>query len=61
MDYPIIISILLALFLIVGIVVGYLIRKKIAEAKISSAETLAKQIVEEAKRNAKAAKKKKLF
>lgn len=61
MDYPIIISILLALFLIVGIVVGYLIRKKIAEAKISSAETLAKQIVEEAKRNAKAAKKEALL
>src|SRR5690625_6814951 len=54
-DNPlIIISILLAL--IVGIVVGYLIRKSIAEAKISSAETLAKQIVEEAHRNADAAK-----
>lgn len=52
---------MLALFLIVGIVVGYLIRKKIAEAKISSAETLAKQIVEEAKRNAKAAKKEALL
>src|SRR5690625_201313 len=55
----IIISILLAL--IVGIVVGYLIRKSIAEAKISSAETLAKQIVEEAHRNADAAKKEALL
>lgn len=54
-----IISILLAL--IVGIVVGYLIRKSIAEAKISSAETLAKQIVEEAHRNADAAKKEALL
>lgn len=60
MDNPlIIISILLAL--IVGIVVGYLIRKSIAEAKISSAETLAKQIVEEAHRNADAAKKEALL
>src|SRR5690625_650716 len=55
----IIISILLAL--IVSIVVGYLIRKSIAEAKISSAETLAKQIVEEAHRNADAAKKEALL
>jgi len=54
-----IISILLVL--IVGIVVGYLIRKSIAEAKISSAETLAKQIVEEAHRNADAAKKEALL
>ncbi|QTM99479.1 MULTISPECIES: ribonuclease Y [Sediminibacillus] len=55
----IIISILLTL--IVGIVVGYLIRKSIAEAKISSAEELAKQIVEEGHRNADAAKKEALL
>ncbi|WP_164215526.1 ribonuclease Y [Virgibacillus sp. YIM 98842] len=61
MDNPIIISILLALILIVGIVVGYLIRKSIAEAKISSAETLAKQIVDEAHRNADASKKEALL
>src|SRR5690625_915751 len=61
MDNPILISILLALILIVGIVVGYLIRKSIAEAKISSAETLAKQIVDEAHRNADAAKKEALL
>ncbi|WLV25826.1 ribonuclease Y [Aciduricibacillus chroicocephali] len=61
MNSPLIISILLALILIVGIVVGYLIRKSIAEAKISSAETLAKQIVEEAHRNAEAAKKEALL
>lgn len=54
-----IISILLTL--IVGIVVGYLIRKSIAEAKISSAEQLAKQIVEEGHRNAEAAKKEALL
>lgn len=60
MNNPIIISILLALILIAG-VVGYLIRKSIAEAKISSAETLAKQIVEEAHRNADATKKEALL
>lgn len=60
MDNPLIISILLVI-LIVGIVVGYLIRKSIAEAKISSAETFAKQIVEEAHRNADAVKKEALL
>lgn len=54
-----IISILFTL--IVGIVVGYLIRKSIAEAKISSAEALAKQIVDEAHRNADASKKEALL
>ncbi|KGX93102.1 ribonuclease [Pontibacillus halophilus JSM 076056 = DSM 19796] len=57
--YVTIISILLTL--IVGIVVGYLIRKSIAEAKISSAEELAKQIVDEGHRNAEAAKKESLL
>ena len=61
MDKPLLISILLALTLIVGIVVGYLSRKTIAEAKISSAENLAKQIVDEAYRNAEAAKKEALL
>ena len=61
MDNPLLISILLAAVLIVGIVVGYLIRKSIAEAKISSAESLAKQIVDEAHRNADAAKKEALL
>lgn len=61
MDNPLIISILLVFILIVGLFVGYLIRKSIAEAKISSAETLAKQIVEEAYRNADTAKKEALL
>jgi len=60
-DKPLLISILLALVLIVGIVVGYVARKTIAEAKISSAESLAKQIVDEAHRNAEAAKKEALL
>ncbi|WP_067838381.1 ribonuclease Y [Amphibacillus sediminis] len=47
--------------LIVGIVVGYLIRKSIAENKISSAEELAKQIVAEGHRNAEVAKKEALL
>ncbi|MFD2045720.1 ribonuclease Y [Ornithinibacillus salinisoli] len=59
-NLPLIISILLA-GILVGIVVGYLIRKSIAEAKISSAEILAKQIVDEAHRNADAAKKEALL
>ncbi|MFC2950044.1 ribonuclease Y [Virgibacillus sediminis] len=54
-----VISILLTL--IVGIVVGYLVRRSIAEAKISSAEDLAKQIVDEAHRNADASKKEALL
>ncbi|RPF55923.1 ribonuclease Y [Aquisalibacillus elongatus] len=54
----ILISILLA---VVGIVVGYMIRKSIAEAKISSAEDLAKQIVDEGKRNAESAKREALL
>ncbi|GEM03369.1 ribonuclease Y [Halolactibacillus miurensis] len=47
--------------LIVGIVVGYWIRKSIAEKKISSAEELAKQIVQEGHRNAEVAKKEALL
>src|SRR5699024_793327 len=61
LENPLILSILLVLVLIVGVVVGYLIRKSIAEAKISSAENLATQIVDEAKRNAESAKKEALL
>ena len=61
MENPLILSILLVIVLIVGVVVGYLIRKSIAEAKISSAEDLAKQIVDEANRNAESAKKEALL
>ncbi|WP_078554563.1 ribonuclease Y [Bacillus alkalicellulosilyticus] len=52
----IVISILLVVSA-VSAVVGYLVRKSIAEAKISSAEHAAKQIVEDAKREAEASKK----
>lgn len=52
-----VILILLPLVLLVGVVVGYLVRKSIAEAKISSAENLAQQIIDEARRNADSAKK----
>lgn len=45
----------------VGAIVGYLVRKSIAEAKISSAERAAAQIVEEAKRDADASKKEALL
>ncbi|GAA5415176.1 ribonuclease Y [Paraliobacillus ryukyuensis] len=54
----IVISILL---IIVSIVVGYLIRKSIAEKKISSAEELAEQIVKEGHKNAEVAKKEALL
>jgi ribonucrease Y len=53
------ISILLGL--IVGVVVGYFIRKSIAEAKIAGAKSSAEQILEDAKREAEALKKEKLL
>ncbi|MGO4887707.1 ribonuclease Y [Anaerobacillus sp. MEB173] len=52
-----VISILLVVSAVLGAVVGYLVRRSIAEAKISSAENAAKQIVEDAKREAEASKK----
>jgi len=42
---------------IVGVGVGYFIRRSIAEAKISSAEEAAKQIIEQAKKDSEASKK----
>ena len=43
--------------LIVGAVVGYFVRKSIAEAKIAGAKGAAEQILEDAKRDAEALKK----
>lgn len=43
--------------LVIGFGVGYFIRKSLAEAKISSAEQAAVQIVENAKKEAEAQKK----
>lgn len=54
-----IISILLGL--IVGAVVGYFIRKSIAEAKIAGAKNAAEQILEDAKREADSVKKEALL
>lgn len=54
----IIISILL---LIVGAVVGYFIRKSVAEAKIAGAKDAAEQILEDAKRDAESSKKEALL
>lgn len=45
----------------VGVGIGYLVRKSIAEAKISSAEEAAKQIVEQANKEAEALKKEKVL
>lgn len=58
---PLLVILLLVLALAVGFIVGYFLRKSIAEAKISSAETAAKQIVEEARRDAEAVKKEKVL
>ncbi|MFC0271375.1 ribonuclease Y [Metabacillus herbersteinensis] len=54
-----IISILLGL--IVGAVVGYFVRKSIAEAKIAGAKSAAEQILEDARRDAEATKKEALL
>ncbi|OES43543.1 ribonuclease Y [Domibacillus iocasae] len=54
-----IISILLGL--IIGVVVGYFVRKSIAESKIAGARSAAEQIVEDAKREAEASKKEALL
>ena len=45
------------LALVIGALVGFIIRKKIGEAKIGSAETEAKRILDEAKADAESAKK----
>ncbi|AGX03945.1 MULTISPECIES: ribonuclease Y [Bacillaceae] len=59
MDILLVISILLAL--VVGAVVGYFIRKSIAEAKIAGAKNAAEQILEDARREADASKKEALL
>ncbi|MFC4617415.1 ribonuclease Y [Camelliibacillus cellulosilyticus] len=46
---------------VVGILIGYFVRKSIAEAKIATAENKAKQLVEDAKREADASKKEALL
>ncbi|MCZ0754105.1 ribonuclease Y [Anoxybacillus sp. J5B_2022] len=59
MGVNIVISALLSL--VVGAVVGFFVRKSIAEAKIGGAQTAANQILEEAKREADALKKEALL
>jgi ribonuclease Y len=54
-----VISILLGL--IVGVVVGYFVRKSIAESKIAGARSAAEQIIEDAKREAEALNKEALL
>ncbi|HEX7065362.1 MAG TPA: ribonuclease Y [Bacillales bacterium] len=62
MDTSVLISILLVLIsIIVGGLIGYFVRRSIAEAKLSSAEHAAQQIVEDGKRAAEAAKKEALL
>ncbi|MBU8907368.1 ribonuclease Y [Desertibacillus haloalkaliphilus] len=57
MDNLVVLISILLVSAAVGAVVGYLVRKSIAEAKISSAEHAAQQMIEEAKREADASKK----
>ncbi|PYZ93074.1 ribonuclease Y [Salipaludibacillus keqinensis] len=53
-----IVQVLILLFtVVIGVLVGYFVRKSIAEAKISSAEALARQTIEDAKREADSSKK----
>ncbi|HET7579696.1 MAG TPA: ribonuclease Y [Bacillales bacterium] len=47
--------------LVVGVLIGYFLRRSIAEAKMSSAEHAAQQIVEDGKRSAEATKKEALL
>ena len=54
-----IISILLGLF--IGAVVGYFVRKSIAEARIAGAKNAAEQIIDDAKRDAESLKKESLL
>lgn len=60
MEALLIISIALV-SIVVGVIVGYFVRKSIAEAKIATAEIAAKQIVEDGKREAEASKKEALL
>lgn len=60
MSMIVIISTLLV-SLVVGVLIGYFLRRSIAEAKLSSAEHAAQQIVEDGKREAEAAKKEALL
>lgn len=57
MDNIFLISILLIVVAAACFIIGYFVRKSLAEAKIASAEQAAKQIVDEAKREAEANKK----
>jgi ribonuclease Y len=60
MEPGIFISILLV-SVVVGVLIGYFLRRSIAEAKISSAEHAAQQIAEDAKRQAESLKKEALL
>lgn len=53
---PLIYTILAVIALLLGVLFGYLLRKYLAEAKITSAEEAAKRIIEEAEKEAEARK-----
>jgi ribonuclease Y len=57
LDYLILQILILLVTVAIGILIGYFVRKSIAEAKISSAEALARQTVEDGKREADSSKK----
>ncbi|WP_035186336.1 ribonuclease Y [Alteribacter aurantiacus] len=56
-DNIFVLILILLITAVISVVIGYFVRKSIAEAKISSAEQLAKQTIEEAKREAESSKK----
>jgi len=53
---PTIYGILTVIALLLGLLVGYLLRKYLAEARITSAEEAAKRIIEESEKEAEAKK-----
>ncbi|WP_430792422.1 ribonuclease Y [Bacillus subtilis] len=58
---PIMMVLISILLILLGLVVGYFVRKTIAEAKIAGARGVAEQILEDAKRDAEALKKEALL
>lgn len=58
---PIMMVLISILLILLGLVVGYFVRKTIAEAKIAGARGAAEQILEDAKRDAEALKKEALL
>ncbi len=59
-EKTIIVSLVIVFAMALGVLIGYIWRKKIAEGKLNQAELVAKKMVEDAERSAEAVKKEKL-